>query len=261
MFVGTVVSTTNAGRWATFAVEEVWNGDVGDTVVVKAGPAPTGDPTRFSASSVDRTYEPGTRYLVDANAMPRARSRSRRASSATTPVPPPRRGTTHWRPSGRKPPRPVHRTEPIETIGELADPQAASHRSPWAITAAVAALVLIVGTGVWWSRRRRPTDRRMSGAIAVVLASTMSGFGTDAGSTSGGAVAAGIVAVMVIVAVVLWLLFRRGSIADRARTDVPDPDDPLRNRRLTAPPATTARARPADAPSPGANRRGGRLRR
>jgi hypothetical protein len=38
--------------------------------------------------------------------------------------------------------------------------------------------------------------------------------------------AAAVVGVAVIVGILLWLLFRRGSIADRARSDVPEPDEP-----------------------------------
>ena len=38
MFVGTVVSTRNDRTWGTFAVEELWSGDVPDEVEVKAGP-------------------------------------------------------------------------------------------------------------------------------------------------------------------------------------------------------------------------------
>jgi len=52
-----------------------------------------------------------------------------------------------------------------------------------------------------------------------MLASAMSGLTTATGSTSGGAIAVAVVAVALIVAVLLWLFFRRGSIADRARTD------------------------------------------
>jgi len=52
-----------------------------------------------------------------------------------------------------------------------------------------------------------------------MLASGMSALPTATGSTSGGAIALAVVAVALIVAVLLWLFFRRGSIADRARTD------------------------------------------
>ena len=168
MFVGTVVSTTNGDRWATFAVDEVWSGDVADVQVVKAGPPPTGDPESFSASSVDRTYQAGVRYLVDASTAPG--------------------------PFDLKP-------------GELADTNC-SATTAW--VDADAAL--------------RPAGARTVTHDPGEVASAMGG--TDgSGSTSGWAVAAGVAAVAVIVAVALWLLFRRGSIADRARTDVPEPDD------------------------------------
>lgn len=61
-------------------------------------------------------------------------------------------------------------------------------------------------------------------ASASTLASAMTDKDTGGGS-SGMAVAAAVAAVAVVVAIALWLLFRRGSIADRARTDVPDLDD------------------------------------
>lgn len=58
VFVGSVVQLANHGRWATFAVEDVWKGTLDTQVLeVRAGPAEGG-------SSVDRTYEAGRRYLV-----------------------------------------------------------------------------------------------------------------------------------------------------------------------------------------------------
>jgi len=39
------------------------------------------------------------------------------------------------------------------------------------------------------------------------------------------AITAAVAVFALIIAVTLWGLFRRGSIADRARTDVPDPDE------------------------------------
>ncbi len=56
-FVGTVTALANEGRWATVAVEEVWSGPSLPAVVeVRGGPA-------GGATSVDRQYEPRTRYL------------------------------------------------------------------------------------------------------------------------------------------------------------------------------------------------------
>ena len=64
MLVGTVVGLTNEGRWATFKVEELWKGTPGSgQVEVRAGPADPLGPNQ-AATSVDRHYEPGGRYLV-----------------------------------------------------------------------------------------------------------------------------------------------------------------------------------------------------
>lgn len=61
VFVGTVTSVANGGRWATVRVDEVWKGpDQPAEVVVRGGPGGN------VASSVDRTYEVGTRYLFAA---------------------------------------------------------------------------------------------------------------------------------------------------------------------------------------------------
>lgn len=61
VFVGTVTSVANGGRWATVRVEEVWKGpDQPAEVVVRGGPGGN------VATSVDRTYEVGTRYLFAA---------------------------------------------------------------------------------------------------------------------------------------------------------------------------------------------------
>ena len=58
VFVGTVTETANRNSWASVAVEEVWRGpDQPASVVVKGGSG--GD----MVSSVDRTFEAGTRYL------------------------------------------------------------------------------------------------------------------------------------------------------------------------------------------------------
>lgn len=57
-FVGTVTSTKSDGRLARVAVEEVWRGQVGPDATVMGG-----EVRPFSASSVDRQYETGARYL------------------------------------------------------------------------------------------------------------------------------------------------------------------------------------------------------
>jgi hypothetical protein len=59
VIVGTVTSTENMGRWATVAVHEIWKGpDLPATVAVLGGPG------AGVASSIDRSFEAGDRYLM-----------------------------------------------------------------------------------------------------------------------------------------------------------------------------------------------------
>lgn len=67
VFVGTVVSTTNGANWATFAVEEVWAGNVPDEVEVRSGPQHDLGGGRFVAMGETRAFTLGTRYLVTPN--------------------------------------------------------------------------------------------------------------------------------------------------------------------------------------------------
>ena len=63
LFVGTVTETTNRARWAIVSVDEVWKGEhIPDVVQIRAGPADPLGPS-YSASSVDREYKIGRRYL------------------------------------------------------------------------------------------------------------------------------------------------------------------------------------------------------
>ena len=58
VFVGTVTAIANNARWATVRVEEVWQGpDQPAEVVVRGGPEGN------TATSVDRSYTVGIRYL------------------------------------------------------------------------------------------------------------------------------------------------------------------------------------------------------
>ncbi|GAC1600995.1 MAG: hypothetical protein NVS3B21_28390 [Acidimicrobiales bacterium] len=57
--VGTVTATRSENRVATIRVEERWKGTVGNTFEVVGGAG-----TERMATSVDRTYEVGRRYLV-----------------------------------------------------------------------------------------------------------------------------------------------------------------------------------------------------
>ena len=56
--VGTVAATRSADRIATIRVEDVWKGDVGGELVVYGGPEDG------MATSIDRTWTKGERYLV-----------------------------------------------------------------------------------------------------------------------------------------------------------------------------------------------------
>jgi hypothetical protein len=66
VFVGTVVELDNNGKYATFAVEEVWKGPIGDEVEVRGGPADQPGAGESVSSSAERRYDLGTRYLVTA---------------------------------------------------------------------------------------------------------------------------------------------------------------------------------------------------
>lgn len=64
IFVGTVAGLANEGRTATFAVGEVWRGpDLPVRTVVNGALDDVG------FTSVDRTWEPGARYLVFASVV------------------------------------------------------------------------------------------------------------------------------------------------------------------------------------------------
>lgn len=58
VFVGTVTDTASGGRLATVKVESVWRGEVTPTATVAGGELAAG-----VASSVDRSYSDGVRYL------------------------------------------------------------------------------------------------------------------------------------------------------------------------------------------------------
>lgn len=72
VFVGTVTGLLYGGRIARFDVEEVWKGDVGALAVVSGGPTISEFEEAAAqgldmGTSVDRTYELGTKYLVVAH--------------------------------------------------------------------------------------------------------------------------------------------------------------------------------------------------
>ncbi|MGZ4717680.1 MAG: hypothetical protein ACXWB2_17980 [Acidimicrobiales bacterium] len=170
--MGTVVSTTNRGRWATFAVEEVWSGDVSPTQVVKSGPPPDPQHGTFSGIGGEHTFEPGGQYLVDAVRPPASGIGSDFADD-DHPFRPgdlvdePCSLTAPWsgsfavdRPASA---REVDHPDPIVVVGALADPRPVGRHDgrllglsrPWqlglAIGFALAASALAV---VWWRSRR-----------------------------------------------------------------------------------------------------------
>jgi len=83
-FVGTVVSTDSGDRLAHVRVEQIWVGpDLPQTVEVRGGP---GSLASNEASSVDRRYDSGRRYLfVPTNNSPPFEDNS---CTATTPYTP-----------------------------------------------------------------------------------------------------------------------------------------------------------------------------
>jgi hypothetical protein len=148
VFVGTVQSTEHGGLTANFRVEDVWKSGVGATAVVHGGPgiAALEDAARKGlgvATSVDRTYEMGTRYLVvshgkaDGVLLESGQVWSDNICSSTQPY---KDDLASFRPAGAHPP-----AEGGSAVGSTSPP-AESGRSPllWALLAAAVAL----GTGL-----------------------------------------------------------------------------------------------------------------
>jgi hypothetical protein len=78
-FVGTITATDNRGSWATVSVEEVWRGpDQPAEVLVKGGPGGN------AATSVDRSFEVGVKYLFFPYVDP-AQGLSDNSCTSTTP--------------------------------------------------------------------------------------------------------------------------------------------------------------------------------
>jgi hypothetical protein len=104
-FVGTVVSLDHDGRTATFRVEDVWKGKVEETVVVHGGPGIAAIESAAArgegvASSVDRSYSLGTRYLV----LPFGRSGDVLGDNICSNTQPYTEGLASLRPAGAHPP-------------------------------------------------------------------------------------------------------------------------------------------------------------
>lgn len=135
VFLGTVVETANADRWATVDVDEVWKGDVSARVEVRAGPKDPPGPLN-AASSVDRTFRTGIRYLF----VPESATAPYRDSSCTA--------TRRYRSGlGRLRPEDARRSvgPPLEPRGDDAS------ALPWI---ALAAVVIAAGVAVMRLRPR-----------------------------------------------------------------------------------------------------------
>ena len=160
-FVGTVVETKHDGRTATFEVEEVWKGSVGARVVVNGGPEIDAMEAAEAngggvATSVDRAYEQGARYLVVPFGA-RGKVLTDNACSSTQPYtaklashappgaePPADKGSAEAAPSGSAP-----------TAGQGDGVQ------PWQVVLVVlgmATAVALAFTIARWSRRPRPSS-------------------------------------------------------------------------------------------------------
>jgi hypothetical protein len=143
LFVGTVDDVTNGDRTATVTVDEVWKGDVPRATTVIGGAV--GENT---ASSVDRTYRLGRRYLF----APYERDRANFQDNACTPTRVFGPRLERFRPADA-----LIYAEPSEAPapGEPGEPTSAGDEFPWV---PIAAAALVVGLAVLVIvRRRGPT--------------------------------------------------------------------------------------------------------
>jgi len=159
VFVGTVTALANDGRTATFRVEEVWKGTVGELVVVNGGPslAELEKAAREGygvATSVDRTYERGGRYLV----VPFGASGDVLTDNACSSTQPYTDSLDRFRPAAAADPIPGR--EPASAPGR---PGEASDGGGWsAIIVVVTALVAAGAVASLVARARRTTSSKRS---------------------------------------------------------------------------------------------------
>lgn len=162
-FVGTVVSTTNDGTWATFAVDEVWAGDVADEVEVRSDNRH--GPGEFRTVSFEPfVFEAGAQYLMMPNQV-RPGSTAQFGSDdggyelgrCSTPPPEFGEGFASSRPASA---RIIERDRPVEIIGAVPLPSE-DDSPPWLLIGAVGAVVVGGAAGLVVLRttsRRRPVD-------------------------------------------------------------------------------------------------------
>lgn len=136
VFVGTVVGLEDQQRTALFDVQEVWKGpDIPGQVAVRGGP---GEPNM--ATSVDRSWRPGQRYLV----MPYVEG-GRLADNSCSPTRPWEDELAQARPDEVR--RPT-------SAGADDGGAATASSTPW-IVGAVVAVALVGGVGYVLTGRRR----------------------------------------------------------------------------------------------------------
>ncbi|MGH2821368.1 MAG: hypothetical protein ACRDJ5_12015 [Actinomycetota bacterium] len=145
-FVGRVLATSNEGRWATVDVLELWRGDpVPEQVHIQAGPADPILPFIGVASSTDRHFRVGARYLF----FPYGRKgRVFQDNNCTS--------TTRFGPR-------VRRLRPAGAVAMSRDPVTGGLQGDGLLAGAAAAVIL---AGVAWTlvvirrRRRAPSAVR-----------------------------------------------------------------------------------------------------
>lgn len=136
VFVGTVTATTNRSTWAEVQVEEVWRGpDLPARVVVKGGPEGN------AATSVDRSFEVGLKYLffpfVDPDAGPIPDQTGGLMDNSCT-------STTAWS-AELIPLRPADVREPLGATTGEAGFDLGGLVAPLALALLVAGVLLVVG--------------------------------------------------------------------------------------------------------------------
>lgn len=155
-FVGTVTGLEHDGRTATFRVEEVWKGGVvGETLVVNGGPAlaeleKAEREGNMVATSVDRTYEAGVRYLV----VPYDASGAVLKDNACSSTQPYTSELDRFRPAGASAPTFGPKLAPAAGL-----PRESSSGWSWAMIVLVAAALVAVGGAAWLvAKSRRATS-------------------------------------------------------------------------------------------------------
>lgn len=134
-FVGSVVSTDDGGRRALVRVESIWRGPALPAQVEVIGSPASGS----AATSVDRTYRAGQRYLfVPVPGVPIKPPFMDNACSATQPLTP---ALAAQSPADARPPE----------LGGVDGPSG----TPWSLAALVAVGAVSIGAIAFWVWRRR----------------------------------------------------------------------------------------------------------